>query len=192
MATTCACGETQYRAKTVSIQDDLGSGTVLRVNVAKAPTIPPSLASWPGYLLAFIAERATERFERALAPEGVKSRHATVLALIDAEGPLSQRELGRRLGIDKTQMVGVIDDLERLGYASRRRGAEDRRVQAIHLTDSGRRVLGRIVEFAELENARTFGVLDDGEREEMHALLLRVAEASAAIAVRPQPAGASS
>lgn len=154
------------------------------MNVAKAPTIPPSLASWPGYLLAFIAERATERFERALAPEGVKSRHATVLALIDAEGPLSQRELGRRLGIDKTQMVGVIDDLERLGYASRRREADDRRVQAIHLTAAGRRVLGRIVEFAELENGRTFGILDDEEREEMHALLLRVAEASAAISVR--------
>jgi DNA-binding MarR family transcriptional regulator len=151
------------------------------MNVAKAPTIPPALASWPGYLLAFISERTADRFERALAPEGVKGRHAAVLALIDAEGPLSQRELGRRLGIDKSPMVGVIDDLERLGYAHRRKSAEDRRVQAIHVTASGLRVLARIIEFAEVENARTFGVLDDDEREHMHALLRRVAEASAAI-----------
>ena len=151
------------------------------MNVAKASTFPPALERWPGYLLAFIAERATERFERALAPEGVKSRHASVLALIDAEGPLSQRELGRRLGIDKSPMVGVIDDLERLGYAHRRKSAEDRRVQAIHLTAAGRRVLARIIEFAEVENARTFGVLDDDERDQMHELLRRVAEASAAI-----------
>lgn len=162
------------------MQDDLPPVPCPGVNVAKAPAIPPSLASWPGYLLAFIAERATDRFERALAPEGVAARHASVLALIDAEGPMSQRELGRRLGIDKSPMVGVIDDLERLGYARRTR-AEDRRVQAIQLTRSGRRVLSRVIDFADVENGRTFGVLDDDEREQMHALLHRVAEASASI-----------
>jgi MarR family transcriptional regulator, lower aerobic nicotinate degradation pathway regulator len=150
------------------------------VNVAKVPAIPESLASWPGYLLSFIAERATERFERALASTGVRARHAAVLALIDAEGPMSQRALGRRLGIDKSPMVTVIDDLERLGYAGRRRSADDRRVQAIHLTAAGRRVLARVIALAEVENARTFGVLDDDEREQMHSLLRRVAEASAA------------
>jgi DNA-binding MarR family transcriptional regulator len=151
-----------------------------RMNVAKAPAIPETLASWPGYLLAFIAERSTARFERALAPEGVKAKHAAVLALVDAEGPLSQRELCRRLGIDKSPMVGLINDLERLGYASRRQADGDRRAQAIHLTSAGRRVLARTVEFGERENARTFGVLDDEERAQLHALLRRVAEASAA------------
>jgi DNA-binding MarR family transcriptional regulator len=150
------------------------------VNVAKAPVIPEALASWPGYLLSFIAERATERFERALAPTGIKARHAAVLAVIDAEGAMSQRELGRRLGIDKSPMVTVIDDLERLGYADRRRSADDRRVQAIHLTPAGGRVLTRAMALAEVENARTFGVLDDDEREQMDALLRRVAEAGAA------------
>jgi MarR family transcriptional regulator, lower aerobic nicotinate degradation pathway regulator len=148
------------------------------MNVAKAPAIPSSLASWPGFLLQFIADRATQRFERALAPDGVKTRHATVLALIGAEGAMSQRQLGRRLGIDKSPMVGVIDDLERLGYASRRRTTDDRRVQAIHLTPSGRSVLTRAIGFAEVENARTFGVLDEDEREQMHLLLRRVAEAA--------------
>jgi MarR family transcriptional regulator, lower aerobic nicotinate degradation pathway regulator len=149
------------------------------VNVANAPGIPESLASWPGYLLAFIAERTTERFEQALAPYGLKSKYASVLALIDAEGPMSQRELGRRLGIDKSPMVGLIDDLEALGYATRRRSDDDRRVQAIHLTPAGERVLARAIEQAELENARTFGALDEDEREQMHALLRRLAEAAA-------------
>jgi MarR family transcriptional regulator, lower aerobic nicotinate degradation pathway regulator len=150
-----------------------------RMNVANAPVIPEALASWPGYLLAFIAERATERFERALAPHGVKAKHASALALIDAEGPMSQRELGRRLGIDKSPMVGLIDDLERLGYATRRRSDDDRRVQALHLTAAGRDVLARVIAHAELENARTFGILDEDEREEIHALLRRLAEAAA-------------
>jgi MarR family transcriptional regulator, lower aerobic nicotinate degradation pathway regulator len=143
-----------------------------------AQRLPESLAYWPGYLLTFIAERATERFEGQIAPKGIRSRHASVLVVIDAEGPMSQRELGRRLRIDKSPMVGVVDDLERLGLAERRRDRSDRRVQAIHLTDRGREVLDRIMQIAEAENARTFGMLDDDERAQLHALLLRVAEAS--------------
>jgi MarR family transcriptional regulator, lower aerobic nicotinate degradation pathway regulator len=145
---------------------------------AIAERLPESLTHWPGYLLAFIGERATDRFEREIAPEGIRSRHASVLVVIDAEGPMSQRELGRRLRIDKSPMVGVVDDLERLGLAERRRGLTDRRVQAIHLTPKGRTVLDRVLRLAETENARTFGVLDDDERAQLHDLLLRVAEAS--------------
>ena len=81
---------------------------------AIAPRLPPSLSTWPGYLLTFIAEHATERFERAVARHGIRSKHASVLVVIDAEGPMSQRALGRRLRIDKSPMVGLLDDLERI------------------------------------------------------------------------------
>ena len=146
---------------------------------AIASRLPPSLSHWPGYLLAFIAEHATDRFERAIAPHGIRSKHAQVLVVIDAEGPMSQRALGRRLQIDKSPMVGLLDDLERLGLAERRRTDADRRIQAIHLTAKGRSALARVLEIAEEENARTFGVLDASEREQLHDLLLRVAEARA-------------
>jgi DNA-binding MarR family transcriptional regulator len=147
---------------------------------AIASSLPPSLTHWPGYLLTFIAEQVTERAEREIARHGIRTRHASVLVVIDAEGPMSQRALGRRLRIDKSPMVGVLDDLERLGLAERRRSDSDRRVQAIHLTRKGRAVLDRVLEIADAENARTFGLLDDAEREQLHDLLLRVAEASVA------------
>ena len=147
---------------------------------AIAHRLPPSLTHWPGYLLAFLAEQATERFEREVAVHGIRTKHASVLVVIDAEGPMSQRALGRRLRIDKSPMVGLVDDLERLGLAERRRSDADRRIQAIHVTDKGRGVLAHILEIAEAENDRTFGLLDECERELLHDLLLRVAEASAA------------
>ena len=146
---------------------------------AIASRLPPSLTHWPGYLLTFIAEQAAERFERVIAPHGIRVKHAQVLVVIDAEGPMSQRALGRRLRIDKSPMVGVLDDLERLGLAERRRSDSDRRVQAVHLSAKGRTVLASVMEIADSENARTFEVLDDSERELLHDLLLRVAEASA-------------
>jgi MarR family transcriptional regulator, lower aerobic nicotinate degradation pathway regulator len=142
-----------------------------------AHPLPPALTHWPGYLLTFIAEHATERFEAAVAEHGIRSKHASVLVVVDAEGPMSQRALGRRLRIDKSPMVGLVDDLERLGLAERRRDDADRRVQAIHLTAKGRTVLARVTEIADAENARTFDVLDDAERQLLHDLLLRIAEA---------------
>src|SRR6266516_4235753 len=111
-------------------------------------TLPPALTHWPGYLMSFIAEHARARFERELASEGIRSKHAAVLVVIDAEGPMSQRALGRRLRIDKSPMVGLVDDLERLGLAERRRGRSDRRVQDIHVTDAGRAVLERVMTVA--------------------------------------------
>jgi MarR family transcriptional regulator, lower aerobic nicotinate degradation pathway regulator len=127
--------------------------------------------------MTFIAEHTTERFERGLERDGIRSRHAAVLVVIDAEGPMSQRALGRRLRIDKSPMVGVVDDLERLGLAERRRSESDRRVQAIHLTAKGAAVLRkRVLPLAERENRRTFGALDDDERELLHGLLLRLSE----------------
>jgi DNA-binding MarR family transcriptional regulator len=148
------------------------------VTVAEAPPLPPSLTHWPGYLTAFIAEHAAERFERALDDQRIRRNHASVLAVIDAEGPMSQRSLCGRLRIDKSPMVGLVDDLEDLGLAERRRSDADRRVQAIHLTGKGRVAVARIMQIAEAENDRTFGVLDEEQREQLHDLLLQVAEAT--------------
>ena len=146
---------------------------------APPAALPESLAHWPGYLAAFIAEHASERFERALGRHRIRSKHAQVLAVVDAEGPMSQRALCRRLRIDNSPMVGLVDDLERLGFAERRRSDADRRVQDIHLTGRGREVVARVIAIADRENERTFGVLDDDERDQLHGLLLRVAEATA-------------
>jgi DNA-binding MarR family transcriptional regulator len=128
--------------------------------------------------MSFIAEHASEHFERELASEGIRSRHAAVLVVIDAEGPMSQRALGQRLRIDKSPMVGIVDDLEHLALAERRRSNSDRRVQAINLTAKGRGVLQRVTRFADESNERMLGTLDDDERSQLHDLLLRVAEAT--------------
>jgi len=158
-----------------------------------ASALPDSLAHWPGYLMAFVADEAVARFEGELSELGVRTRHAEVLVLIDAEGPLSQRQLGRRLHIDKSRMVVVVDELERLGLAERRRRESDRRANAIHLTPAGAVALERIRACADRENERLFGPLHDGEREQLVALLRRIAEMYVALSnARPAPRAAGS
>ncbi len=73
----------------------------------------------------------------ALTPFGLRSGAYSTLALIYANPGCSQIELARGLGMDKSAVVSLIDDLESRGYASRVRSVQDRRRHALYLTKEG-------------------------------------------------------
>lgn len=95
------------------------------------------LASRLGYLLKHAQRRLAEESARALAPFGVDGRRLAVLAVLAAGRPLSQIEAAGRLGLDRTTMVSFVDELEAKGLVERRRSAEDRRRNTLHLTPAG-------------------------------------------------------
>jgi DNA-binding MarR family transcriptional regulator len=63
------------------------------------------------------------------------------LTLLGDAPALSLRALGQHLGVTRPTMVQIVDALERKGVVQRARGAPDRRVQWVTLTDAGRHVL---------------------------------------------------
>lgn len=93
-----------------------------------------------GLLLRQAHERVTTAIDAALKPLGVERRHLLVLMRLNAEGPLPQRDLVRRTHHDKASIVRIVDDLERLGLASRESVPGDRRLWAVTITDEGRRL----------------------------------------------------
>jgi DNA-binding MarR family transcriptional regulator len=93
-----------------------------------------------GYLLKHTQLRLTEHAGPALAPFGLDGRELAVLAVLAAGRPLSQLEAARRLGVDRTTMVALVDALEGKGLVKRRRSEEDRRRNIVELTEQGRRV----------------------------------------------------
>jgi DNA-binding MarR family transcriptional regulator len=64
-----------------------------------------------------------------------------VLLALAADDGQSQRRLSERLGIYRSAMVAVIDNLERSGLAKRRPHPDDRRAFAVTLTPKARRLL---------------------------------------------------
>lgn len=88
-----------------------------------------------------MAAEITARGARAVARFGLDSRSLAVLMAVAAAGPLNQRDLGVRLGIDRTTMVAVVDELEAAGRVQRHRLPPDRRANQIGITDSGQEVL---------------------------------------------------
>jgi MarR family transcriptional regulator, lower aerobic nicotinate degradation pathway regulator len=96
-----------------------------------------------GLLLRQAHERVGAAMDAALAPFGIERRHLVVLMRLSGEGPLTQKELVERTQHDKASMVRIVDDLERLGLASRELVPGDRRLRAVTLTEHGRDVYGQ-------------------------------------------------
>lgn len=126
-----------------------------------------------GALLDQIGRQLRAHSEPVLEALGMRPRHLLTLTVLrDLDGS-SQTDLADTLRIDRTNLVGLLNELEAEGWIERRRSPEDRRRHVVELTKGGREALSR-AEFAlaAVEN-HVLGALDDAERETLHALLAR-------------------
>jgi DNA-binding MarR family transcriptional regulator len=136
--------------------------------------LPAALSDRLGYLLgrAHLAHRSIAA--PALAALGLGVKEFGALALLVAEGPLSQQRLGERQGIDRTTMVAVVDELERKGLVERRRDRDDRRAYRVQATPAGRRLLKRAEAAAERAEQRFLAPIPAAERHRLKELLRRL------------------
>jgi len=129
-----------------------------------------------GYLLYRLGLRSGQLFNTFLQESGLRLRHYALLRfLATSEGAL-QRELSTHLGYDPSAIVGLVDDLEKLGFAERRPSPDDRRSRIVVLTENGRGFLRDTDEAGLRVTNELLGPLDATERETLHTLLQRVAE----------------
>ena len=127
------------------------------------------------------AAHAVRRSFELLAHElELSYRQLQILALIEREGPMSQRELSRLAGIDKSPMVGIIDALETAGLALRKRDPEDRRITLIQLTEEGTALLRRAATLALEADKEVLKGLDRSDRLALARLLDRIVNSSGA------------
>src|SRR5712692_7196735 len=135
--------------------------------------IPPSLADRSGALLTIAARTGQELAGKRLAPMGLTVRLCGVLNLL-GNGPISQQELGEQLGIDRTTIVELIDELERQGVVVRRRNPADRRSYALSLTPRGRTVQKRAARAFDAAADEFFGPLRPAEQQALTDMLQRI------------------
>jgi DNA-binding MarR family transcriptional regulator len=123
----------------------------------------PALAGRLGYLMKHAHQRLTDLTGSALAPFGISGRELAVLIAIDDRAPLSQQEVARRLGVDRTTMVALIDDLENKTLVQRRQDPGDRRKNVVVLTDAGHVTLRRASAASEEAERRFLAPLSRAE-----------------------------
>ena len=144
------------------------------VLVADDRDLGPQLRGRLTYLLKHALLSLEELHGELLAPAGVSARELAVLLLLDGREPESQQEAARRLGVDRTTMVGLLDALEVKGLVGRRPDAADRRRNVVEITAEGRGTLRRATKASDRAEDRLLDPLDADEAAQLRALLARL------------------
>lgn len=77
--------------------------------------------------------------QRLFRPHGVTAAQFNVLSALAGEREgMSQRELGDLLVVDRSNVTGLIDRMEKAGWVRRADDPADRRVYRVKLTPAGR------------------------------------------------------
>ena len=122
----------------------------------------------------------------ALDALGIRPRHLLTLTVLRDLGGSSQADLSTLLQIDRTNLVGLLNELEAEGWIERRRSPEDRRRHLVELTPAGAELLSK-AEFAlAFVEDHVFGALDNEQRETLYELLQLAARGEASCTETPR------
>ena len=132
------------------------------------------------YVKLFRAGKAiVARLEPGATAAGLTLTQVGVLEAILHKGPLSQRELGRKVLTSAGNMTDVIDKLEARGLVHRGRQPADRRAVRVELTDAGHDAITAFFPVHARNIARAMGALDERELRELGTLLRKLGLAAA-------------
>jgi len=129
------------------------------------------------FLLVQLGMEAARQFGERLAPLGVEPRHVGMLTRLAENEGKAQQAIGELIGLNPTQMVFLVDELERRGFVERRRNPADRRSYALYLTPAGWNMLSKVREAGRAHQARLGAPLSKTEQEQLTQLLRRIANA---------------
>src|SRR5215472_11200223 len=136
--------------------------------------MPSRLNEMPTWLISQTALHAHRLLAHALAAADSNGYQYRLLAALEEFGPASQAALGRRTGIDRSDVVAALNDLAERGLVDRAADPADRRRNIITVTAAG---TGRFQQLdsmvADVQN-RLLAPLSRAEHRQLTRLLRRI------------------
>ncbi len=100
-----------------------------------------SLQKSPGHLLRRAQQYSYDLYAKEVGKTGPTPRQFAVLHTVSEDEGLSQTDLVRKTGIDRSTLADMISRLIKKGYLARQRTKTDARANSVKLTGAGKRVL---------------------------------------------------
>ncbi|MFL6728171.1 MAG: MarR family winged helix-turn-helix transcriptional regulator [Sphingomicrobium sp.] len=135
----------------------------------------PLLGGLVGYRLRRATGRMMNDLRTALAPHGMRPMLYAIMELIAAQPGIIQMAVGTELGIQRANLVPLINDLVSRGLVERQVAAHDRRAMSLYLTAAGKHMHRDMTELVLEHEQRTLASLPRADRERLMQLLDKVA-----------------
>lgn len=143
-------------------------------------SLPPSMRERIPFLLYRAAEASHALANSMLTELGLTARQVGILTLVTERTPMTQKELGAELQIDRTVMVDLIDQLEARGLVERCRNPQDRRAFLIKPTVAGRELKQAAIAVLDRQQEIFLEPLAADERRILASMLTRLFAATRA------------
>ena len=139
------------------------------------PRLPKELVKSTVFLLKRLGDAVRERAMPEFVAAGCNPYHHAVLALLGEGARDTQGEIADALGFDRSQLVGILDELEEGGLIERKRDPHDRRRHVVTITPAGKQTMAqRRAIIKRIEN-EFLAPLDAESRKQLHDLLRKLA-----------------
>ena len=138
------------------------------------PDAVSDLEKLVGYSMKRAYVAIQKDFRAALGEGGLSPRTFSALSLVVAHPNISQSTLARLLGIERSGLVAIIDELERRAFLCRTHVPGDRRLQALVATDAGHDAYQETLTTVQAHEERLLSGLSAREKDTLMALLMKI------------------
>ena len=145
----------------------------------------PALDRSPSHLLHRALQLSLDLYAEAFGAGGPTQRQYAVLAAVEAHEGLTQTDLVRITGIDRSTLADMAARMITKGLLERQRSAADARANAVSLTAAGRELLEEAKPKMAEVDAKLLKLLSSGKREGLVAVLRDLIAAGEAAAQPP-------
>ncbi|GAB4350375.1 MAG: MarR family transcriptional regulator [Oricola sp.] len=146
---------------------------------APASVSDETLRGFAGYNMKRAFNVIQADLARTLEPFGLRMITFTALILVADNPGLSQTQLAGALAVERSNLVSIVDDLEKSGLVVRNPALNDRRSHALCATLAGKRLCEKAVHAVRAHEARLLACLDARERAALVAALQQIEESAA-------------
>lgn len=137
-----------------------------------------SLSASPSHLMHRVLQLALDIYADEAGPGGPTQRQFAVMEAVSAKEGLTQTDLVRATGIDRSTLADLVARMTTKGLLERERSAVDARAKAVRLSAEGAALLAAARPRVEAADKRIMGLLPKGKREGFLALLGELAAAA--------------
>jgi len=140
-----------------------------------------------GYWITLTSHHYQQEIDARLRPFGITFRQFQVIAWLKYEGPLTHRELAKRMFIEPPTLVGILSRMETMQWTARTECELDRRKKYIDVGPAAEPVWENIVKVLNQVREESVAGLSTEEVEQLHYLLSRVMRNLDESALPPAP-----